>query len=115
MQADFVLWNGDPLSTLSRAEQTWIDGRKYFDRAEVRREREAIARERAELIALALPERLQKLGQPLPKAEDKPAAAAAARTPVHADAWRHALAELAAWRPPYADSEPTNSCHVGEE
>ncbi|MGV2340592.1 MAG UNVERIFIED_CONTAM: amidohydrolase family protein [Planctomycetaceae bacterium] len=24
--ADFVIWNGDPLSNLSRCEQTWIDG-----------------------------------------------------------------------------------------
>lgn len=29
--ADFVIWNGNPLSIYSRAEQTWIDGRKYFD------------------------------------------------------------------------------------
>lgn len=33
-QADFVLWSSSPLSTLSRCEQTWIDGRKYFDRTE---------------------------------------------------------------------------------
>ncbi len=31
--ADFVLWSSSPLSTLSRCEQTWIDGRKYFDRS----------------------------------------------------------------------------------
>ncbi len=31
-QADFVVWNGPPLSTLSVCMQTWIDGRKYFDR-----------------------------------------------------------------------------------
>ena len=30
--ADIAVWNGSPLSTLSRCEQTWIDGRKYFDR-----------------------------------------------------------------------------------
>jgi N-acetylglucosamine-6-phosphate deacetylase len=30
--ADFALWNGSPLSVRSRCEQTWIDGRKYFDR-----------------------------------------------------------------------------------
>ncbi|MCA9208014.1 MAG: amidohydrolase family protein, partial [Planctomycetales bacterium] len=29
--ADFVIWSGPPLSTLSRCEQTWIDGRNYFD------------------------------------------------------------------------------------
>jgi imidazolonepropionase-like amidohydrolase len=30
---DFVVWSGDPLSTSSMALETWIDGRKYFDRA----------------------------------------------------------------------------------
>ena len=30
--ADIVLWSGPPLSNLSRCEQTWIDGIKYFDR-----------------------------------------------------------------------------------
>ncbi len=30
--ADFVIWDGDPLSPFSRVLQTWIDGRKYFDR-----------------------------------------------------------------------------------
>lgn len=32
--ADLVLWNRAPLSTLSVCQQTWIDGRKYFDRQE---------------------------------------------------------------------------------
>lgn len=41
--ADFVIWNGDPLSSYSLCEQTWIDGRKYFDRAE-----DQLAREEAE-------------------------------------------------------------------
>ncbi|MBL8890202.1 MAG: amidohydrolase family protein [Planctomycetaceae bacterium] len=31
--ADIVVWTGSPLSTISRVEQTWIDGRKYFDHA----------------------------------------------------------------------------------
>jgi imidazolonepropionase-like amidohydrolase len=49
--ADFVIWSGSPLSTYSVAEQTWIDGRKYFDRAEDLKHREEIARERAALVA----------------------------------------------------------------
>ena len=32
--ADIVLWSGSPLSNFSRCEQTWIDGRKYFDRVD---------------------------------------------------------------------------------
>ncbi len=31
--ADIVLWTGNPLSNFSRVEQTYVDGRKYFDRA----------------------------------------------------------------------------------
>lgn len=30
--ADLVLWSGPPLSILSRCEQTWVDGVRYFDR-----------------------------------------------------------------------------------
>lgn len=30
-QADFVLWNTHPLSVYSQAQQTWIEGTKYFD------------------------------------------------------------------------------------
>jgi N-acetylglucosamine-6-phosphate deacetylase len=29
--ADFVIWNGPPMSTYSKPLQTWLDGRKYFD------------------------------------------------------------------------------------
>ena len=32
--ADLVLWNNHPLSNMAIAEQTWIDGRKYYDRKE---------------------------------------------------------------------------------
>ena len=31
--ADFILLSGDPLSTYTHVEQTWIEGRKVFDRA----------------------------------------------------------------------------------
>ena len=47
---DFVVWNGHPLSTLSMCEQTWIEGRKYFDREEDLAAREALAEERRALI-----------------------------------------------------------------
>ncbi len=51
--ADFAIWSGSPLSPYSRCEQTWIEGRKYFDRAEDLAGREALAKERAALIARA--------------------------------------------------------------
>ena len=49
--ADFVIWSGHPLSTYSIAEQTWIDGRLYFDRGADLERREAIAAERQALLA----------------------------------------------------------------
>lgn len=51
---DFVLWSGDPLSTLTVAEQTWIEGRKYFDIEEDALLRQSIEDERAKLIQRAL-------------------------------------------------------------
>jgi N-acetylglucosamine-6-phosphate deacetylase len=52
--ADFALWSGDPLSPRSRCEQTWIDGRKYFDRADDLKRREDDRRLRAALEQRAL-------------------------------------------------------------
>jgi imidazolonepropionase-like amidohydrolase len=48
--ADFVLWSGHPLDNFSVAEQTWIDGRKYFDRQEDLARREALTAEREALL-----------------------------------------------------------------
>jgi imidazolonepropionase-like amidohydrolase len=55
--ADFVVWSANPLSTEAKAEQTWIDGRKYYDIEEDRRQREEVARERSRLIQLILQQR----------------------------------------------------------
>ncbi len=52
--ADLVLWNGPPLSTTTRCEQTWIDGRLYFDRNADARMRARDARLHARLVQLAL-------------------------------------------------------------
>jgi imidazolonepropionase-like amidohydrolase len=51
--ADFVLWSDHPLSTAAVCLETWIDGRKYFDRAADLAAREELAAERAALIAKA--------------------------------------------------------------
>lgn len=48
--ADLVIWNGSPLSTLSRVDQTWIDGRKYFDRELENKQRGEFAAMRQKLI-----------------------------------------------------------------
>ena len=51
--ADFVIWSGSPLSTYSIVEQTWIDGRRYFDRAEDLELRRLVAAERDMLLKKA--------------------------------------------------------------
>ncbi len=51
--ADFVLWKQSPLAHDTVCEQTWIEGRKYFDRAVAAKRTETLAKERADLIAKA--------------------------------------------------------------
>ncbi len=48
--ADFVIWSGNPLSTYTICEQTWIEGRKYFDRNEDLKIREEVKKQRAFII-----------------------------------------------------------------
>jgi imidazolonepropionase-like amidohydrolase len=52
---DFVIWSGNPLSTMSRAEQTWIEGARYFDLASDARMRQELEQERHRLISKAMP------------------------------------------------------------
>ncbi len=47
---DFVVWSGHPLSTFSRCEQTWIEGRKYFDLVQDLEMQKNIEKERARII-----------------------------------------------------------------
>jgi imidazolonepropionase-like amidohydrolase len=60
--ADFVIWTGNPLSNYARVQQTWIDGRKYFDRAEDTEARKSFAAQRETLVQKALVERLKEIG-----------------------------------------------------
>jgi hypothetical protein len=60
--ADFVIWSGPPLSTFSRAEETWIDGRRYFSLADDAALRTAAAAERVALLQKILPERQKAMG-----------------------------------------------------
>jgi imidazolonepropionase-like amidohydrolase len=52
--ADFVIWSGNPLSQFTRAEQTWVDGRRYFSLEEDAARREQIQTERQQLIQAVL-------------------------------------------------------------
>lgn len=51
--ADFALWSGSPLDSGSLCLQTWIEGRKYFDRSLNTARAERLTTERAELLSKA--------------------------------------------------------------
>ena len=51
--ADFVIWSGHPLSSQSVADETWIEGKQYYDRAKVAERAKAMTAERDALIAKA--------------------------------------------------------------
>jgi imidazolonepropionase-like amidohydrolase len=48
--ADFIIWNGHPLSSLSIPQQTWVDGKKYFDREDDKLLRVEVKEERTLII-----------------------------------------------------------------
>jgi imidazolonepropionase-like amidohydrolase len=58
--ADFVIWSENPLSTYTICEETWIDGRKYFDRKEDKEMQEKIVKERAMIIQRILEKKDKK-------------------------------------------------------
>ncbi|MBX3385742.1 MAG: amidohydrolase family protein [Phycisphaeraceae bacterium] len=60
--ADVVIWSGPPLSSLSRCERTYIDGRLMFSLDDDRAMRERIARERARLIQKVLAQEAREKG-----------------------------------------------------
>ena len=115
--ADVVLWSGNPLSSLSYPEQTYVDGRRYFDRSEDLAERARIEAERERLIAKALPERVKALakkeGKDKAGKDDKVAAPEGQPQWATLDAHRlqYLLAPL---RGAYHDDEPVNACTDAE-
>jgi imidazolonepropionase-like amidohydrolase len=76
--ADFVIWSGDPLSTYTRCEQTWIEGAKYFDIEDDLKHRETIARERNRIVQKIL---TQTHGKPGKKDEPKDASTQPSTSP----------------------------------
>ncbi len=58
--ADFVIWDGNPLSTYSKVLETWIEGKKYFDREEDLKIRERDKKERFRIIQKYLKEKKEK-------------------------------------------------------
>lgn len=51
--ADFVIWSHSPLSTRTVCEQTWIEGKKYFDITLAAARAESLVREREALVEKA--------------------------------------------------------------
>jgi imidazolonepropionase-like amidohydrolase len=68
--ADFVIWNGHPLSSYTLCEQTWVDGRKYFDRQEDLEARETILAEREALLEKIQEQKKEKEDEKKPKDKD---------------------------------------------
>jgi imidazolonepropionase-like amidohydrolase len=52
--ADFVVWSGNPLSQFTKAEQTWVDGRRYFSLEDDAALRRQVDDERQRLIQAVL-------------------------------------------------------------
>lgn len=69
--ADFVVWSGSPLSTYSRCEQTWVDGRKYFDIDEDKKMNDEVQKQRAMLIQKVLTTKKSGGAEPSPKLPKK--------------------------------------------
>ncbi|WP_430426644.1 amidohydrolase family protein [Maribacter litoralis] len=55
--ADLVLWSGSPLSVYSKAEKTMIEGVTYFDLETDKKNRDAIKKERNDLVTMMLKEK----------------------------------------------------------
>ena len=70
--ADIVLWSANPLSVYARAEYTFIDGIKFYDRAEDVKKREALQQDRARLIqAMIVAKKNGAKTQPVKVKEEK--------------------------------------------
>lgn len=62
--ADLAVWSGDPLSSMTRCERTFVDGRQLFSPEQEAAHRESMQAERTRLVGLIMAE-----GKPKPKKE----------------------------------------------
>ena len=71
--ADLVVWSGDPLSTMTRCEQTWVDGRRFFDAEEDRQMIQQIKETRSEMLASLVEQAPRKTSTEMkPASKDDP-------------------------------------------
>jgi imidazolonepropionase-like amidohydrolase len=68
--ADVVLWSDNPLSIYAKAEMTFVDGIKFFDRKEDEAKQQEIRQERARLIQKMID--AKKGGAPVQTVKPKP-------------------------------------------
>ena len=114
--ADFVIWNASPLSSLAKAEQTWIEGRKYFDLATDAVLRTDAQVERQRLIIKALPLRLARINAPAaarpgaPATETSPAVSPTVRDTLDYLALQRWLHEAKQFRHSYWDGGNWHEC-----
>jgi len=101
--ADFVIWNGHPLSNYARVNQTWIEGRKYFDRGEDEVARKTFDAQREALVQKALGERIKELNKPKDADKKDDGAKPDATPPRH----QHRARELA---PLYSSGADKHTC-----
>jgi imidazolonepropionase-like amidohydrolase len=112
MDADLVLWSAHPLSNYARAETTWIDGRRYFDRAEDQQLQAQLLAERERLLGLAANDRRSSQAQkPGADAPSPPADPALLRL-IQGD--RQWLSHFGALRGLYHDGADLNSCGIND-
>lgn len=69
--ADFVIWSGDPLSTFTKCEQTWIDGERMFSLEEDAEMRAFAKAERSRITQKILRMNLGKVESKQGEGEDE--------------------------------------------
>ncbi|MBB5209752.1 amidohydrolase family protein [Chiayiivirga flava] len=113
MDADLVLWSDHPLSNYARADLTFVDGRRYFDREQDRALQQQVAGERERLLQKIGRARLDTLALKPEDAKD----AAKAPDPALVALFlrdRHAFESLAPSRSVYHNGADLQSCGIND-
>ncbi|MCG9747101.1 amidohydrolase family protein [Shewanella sp. Isolate8] len=90
-QADLVLWNTSPLSVYAKVENTWVEGRRYFDRQQDKKMQLEVERERAALIQAVLTRDKPEVPGEMPEDKQEPQW----HCDTHYNAWGTALSQTA--------------------
>ncbi|MFK7884864.1 MAG: amidohydrolase family protein [Phycisphaerales bacterium] len=91
--ADLAVWSGSPLSSMSRCERTFVDGRQLFSLDQDQQHRERMQAERARLVAKILEKGKPDAKDDDDEQEDSESEAAPTRRSLLARAYEQALNE----------------------